>query len=264
MQRMTLAEHDGFTRTLGGLELVDLTAPFASLRLRKSAAEVAAFRGNGAILSRAISVFGDTARIGGSCAAACAAAEAEVRAHGGFWGRSKMSFGASPYTVPPAPGRRFEAEDIFTFELVFESPEGYWTEMTCLFAFRALPAAMAALHDAYLDAFEVARRAARPGATFAAIAAATDAAIAARGFRVGGKHTPDCHSIGLDGGDGPGSIAAPQTILAEGMVLSLHPGTQLADGRAFLVSDNVLVTGDGGVQLSGLTAERRFVRLPGA
>ena len=134
--------------------------------------------------------------------------------------------------------------------------------MSCLFAFGPLPAGMAALHEAYLAAFEAARRAARPGATLGAVAAATDATIAARGFRVGGKHTPDCHSIGLDGGDGPGSIAAPDTVLAEGMVLSLHPGTQLADGRAFLVSDNVLVTADGGVLLSGLTADRRFVRLP--
>jgi Xaa-Pro aminopeptidase len=46
------------------------------------------------------------------------------------------------------------------------------------------------------------------------------------------------------------------------MVLSMHPGTQLADGRAFLVSDNVLVTPDGGVRLSGLGLDRRFVRLP--
>jgi Xaa-Pro dipeptidase len=262
MQRLTLAEHDAFTRALDARDLVDLTAPFDALRQRKSAAEVLAFRGNGEILSQAIGVFGAAARIGGSCAAACAAAEAAIRIHGGFWGRSKMSFGASPYTIPPEPGRRFAADDVFTFELVFESPEGYWTEMSCLFAFGPLPAGMAALHEAYLAAFEAARRAARPGATLGAVAAATDATIAARGFRVGGKHTPDCHSIGLDGGDGPGSIAAPDTVLAEGMVLSLHPGTQLADGRAFLVSDNVLVTADGGVLLSGLTADRRFVRLP--
>jgi Xaa-Pro aminopeptidase len=57
-------------------------------------------------------------------------------------------------------------------------------------------------------------------------------------------------------------MSAPETVLAEGMVLSMHPGTQLADGRAFLVSDNVLVTPDGGVRLSGLGLDRRFVRLP--
>lgn len=263
MQRLTLAEHAAFARTLGARDFVDLTVPFDALRLRKSAAEVAAFRGNGRILSQAIDVFAAAARIGGSCAAACAAAEAEIRVHGGFWGRSKMSFGASPYTIPPEPGRRFAAGDVFTFELVFESPEGYWTEMSCLFAFDSLSAAMAGLHGAYLDAFEAARRAARPGATLGRVAATTDATIAARGFRVGGKHTPDCHSIGLDGGDGPGSIAAPDTVLEEGMVLSLHPGTQLADGRAFLVSDNILVTAGGGVLLSDRTAERRFVRLSG-
>ncbi|MFN8723321.1 MAG: M24 family metallopeptidase [Rhodospirillales bacterium] len=262
LQRLTLAEHAAFTAALDGMSLVDMTAPVDALRRRKSAAEVAAFRENGDILDRAIAVFGLAARVGAPCAAACAAAEAEVRAHGGFWGRSKLAFGASPITIPPEPDRRFGDGDVFTFELVFESPHGYWTEMTALFAFGPLPAEAAALHDAYLAAFEAARAAARPGVTMGEIAALTDATIASRGFAVGGKHTPDCHSIGLDGGDGPGSIASPETVLAEDMVLSMHPGTQLADGRAYLVSDNVLVTPDGGVRLSGLGLDRRLVRLP--
>lgn len=263
LRRMTLAEHAGLTAALDGRPLIDLTPSFDALRLRKSPAEVAAFRENGAILAEAMAVFGRTARVGASCAEASAAAEAAVRRHGGFWGRAKTSFGPSPYTIPVDPDRSFRADDLVTFELVYESPHGYWTEMTAQFAFAPLPAETAALYDAYRDAFEAARRAARPGATLGAVAAATDAVIAGRGYAVGGKHTPDCHSIGLDGGDGPGSIAAPETVIEAGMVLSMHPGTQLADGRAFLVSDNVLVGEEGGVQLSNLTMDRRLVILPG-
>jgi Xaa-Pro aminopeptidase len=262
LNRFTLDEHAAFVGALDGFTFVDLSAPFDALRRHKSAFEIHAFRENGAILSDGMEAFARSAAIGGSCAAACAAAEAVVRSRGGFWGRSKLSFGASPFTVPPEPDRRFAADDAFTFELVFESPTGHWTELTALFAFGERPDALAALHDAYLAAFEAARRAAVPGTRQGAIAAITDAVIAAHGFRVGGKHTPDCHSIGMDGSDGPSAIAMPDAVLAEGMVISLHPGTQLDDGRALLVSDNVLVTADGGIQLSDLTTDRRFVRLP--
>ncbi len=39
------------------------------------------------------------------------------------------------------------------------------------------------------------------------------------GFEVIGKHTPNCHSIGLDDEDGPSSWFTPDEILEPNMVL---------------------------------------------
>ncbi len=74
------------------------------------------------------------------------------------------------------------------------------------------------------------------------------------------KHTPDCHTIGLDGHDGAGLWFAETKLLAN-MVLSYHPVTVMPHNRGFLISDNFLVTPEGGVRLSPLTTALDYIRL---
>ena len=76
-----------------------------------------------------------------------------------------------------------------------------------------------------------------------------------------GKHTPDCHSTGLDGSDGPSAASNPDFVLKSNMILSYHPGTILENNRGFLVSDNFLVTPEGAVRLSPHHANRYFMQL---
>lgn len=262
LARLSSADHAALRAHLPGVAIVDATASFDALRRIKSPFELAAMRDNGRRLSQAIAAFADAARVGVPYALACAQAEVPLKAAGAFWGRSKVSFGASPMTVPLPPDRRVAPGDVLTFELVYESPLGYWTEMTTQFSVGPMPEPFGRLFEAYWAAFEASRALARPGAALRDLAAAADAAIAARGFAVAGKHTPDAHSIGLDGSDGPSAIGDPGFVLAQDMVLSLHPGAELADGRALLVSDNVRVTPQGGERLSPHGRERRLVVLP--
>ena len=262
MPRMAIADHASLRDRLSGFDLVDFTPSFDALRRIKSTFEIEAFRENGEMLSQSMAIFADAARIGTPYALACAKAEMMLKAYSAFWGRSKISFGYSPMTVPPEPDRLMAEGDVFTFELVYESPWGYWTEMTTHFAFGEFPDAFRELFYAYWSAFEAGRVVARPGATQGDIAAASDAALFARGYVVTGKHTPDCHSIGLDGGDGPNAITNPAFSLVEDMVLSLHPGAELAGDQALLVSDNIRVTPSGGERLSPHGAAHRLVCLP--
>ena len=263
LPKMTLAEHAGFSAALAGYALVDATPEFDAIRRIKSAFEIAAMRENGAILDAAIDVFAAHARVDALYRDACAAAEAFVKARGAFWGRSKLSLDLSPYTVPPPAERRVRADDVVNFELVYESPFGYWLEMTAVVSSGELPDEAARVLDGYLRAFEASRQAAKPGAKFRAISAINDATLGALGFTVAGKHTPDCHSIGLDGADGPSALADPDFVLAENMVLSFHPGTILAGNRGFLISDNVLITQSGGERLSPHNAVRMHRRFGG-
>lgn len=260
LPKMTLAEHAGFGAALAGYELLDATQAFDAIRRIKSAFEIAAMRENGAILDAAIDVFAAHARVGALYREACAAAEAFVKARGAFWGRAKLSLDLSPYTVPPPADRRVQRDDVVNFELVYESPWGYWLELTAIVSSGELPDDAAQLLDGYLRAFDVSRALATPGRTFRTISEANDASLRASGFIVAGKHTPDCHSIGLDGADGPSALADPDFVLARDMVLSFHPGTILAGKRGFLISDNVLVTPGGGERLSPPAARihRRF------
>jgi Xaa-Pro aminopeptidase len=262
LENMTLAERAAFDAQLSGYTFVDFSDDFDALRRIKSPLELAAFRQNGELLSTAMRVFAEHAKVGAHYSAACSAAEAFLKSEGAFWGRSKLAFGLSPITIPPPPDRRVAVGDAFTFELVYESPWGYWTEMTTHYAVGEFPDDMADLIDGYFAAFDQMRTLARPGTRQREISDAADAALAGRGWQLAGKHTPDCHSIGLDGSDGPSAFGDPDLELVENMVLSLHPGTMLEASRALLVSDNVLVAQGGGIRLSPHDAMRRVVRLP--
>jgi Xaa-Pro aminopeptidase len=262
MQKMSLAEHGKFSRALEGFELVDATGDYNAIRQIKSPFEIEAMQQNGAILDASLDVFAAHARVGARYWDVCAAVEAFVKAKGAFWGRTKLSLDLTPYTVPTAKDQRMGEDDIINFEIVYESPWGYWLEMTTVFSFIELPDDARALLNGYLHAVDRSSAAAKAGATLRDISDANDGALRALGFPVAGKHTPDCHSTGLDGSDGPSSEAAPDFVLQPNMVLSFHPGTVLEDNRGFLISDNFLVTPGGAVRLSPHTAERYHIRLP--
>jgi Xaa-Pro aminopeptidase len=261
LQKMSLAEHSKFSRALEGYELVDFTADYNVLRQIKSPFELEAIQQNGAILDACMDVFAAHARVGARYWDVCAATEAFVKAKGAFWGRSKLSLDLTPFTVPTPKDLRMGEDDIINFEMVYESPWGYWLEMTTVFSFIELPDEAQVQLNGYLRAVENSSAVARAGATFRQVSESNDATLRELGFAVAGKHTPDCHSTGLDGSDGPSSAAAPDFVLQPNMVLSFHPGTVLEDNRGFLISDNFLVTPGGAVRLSPHTADRYHIRL---
>jgi Xaa-Pro aminopeptidase len=206
-------------------------------------------------------VFREYAHVGARYWDVCAATEAFVKGKGAFWGRTKLSLDITPYTVPTAKDLTMKEDDIINFEIVYESPWGYWLEMTTIFSFIELPDDVQALLDGYLAAVDASSAVAKAGNTFRMISEANDQALRERGFPVVGKHTPDCHSTGLDGSDGPSSSASPDFVLKPNMTLSYHPGTVLENNRGFLISDNFLVTPEGAVRLSPHNANRYYLRL---
>lgn len=258
---MSVGDHMRFTQLLSGHELIELTGPFNELRQIKSAWELEAIQEGGAILDASLDVFRENAHVGALYWEVCAQTEAFVKGHGAFWGRTKLSLDLTPYTVPTPKGLRMGHDDIINFEIVYESPWGYWLELTTVFTFGALPDEPRKLLNGYLAAVEASALAARVGNTFRDVSEANDRTLRELGFPVVGKHTPDCHSTGLDGSDGPNSLGAPDFVLKPNMVLSFHPGTVLEHDRGFLVSDNFLVTPEGAVRLSPHTAGRYHIDL---
>ena len=258
---MGLGTYQAFVKQLEGYEMVEVTDAFNVIRQIKSPFELEAIQQNGAILDSAMDVFKDVAGVGVRYWDVCAAVEGYIKSFGAFWGRTKLSTDLTPYTVPTPKDQRMKQEDIINFEIVYESPYGYWLEMTTVFSFDPLPDDVRALLDAYLAAVEASSAAAKAGNTFHDISEANDKAIRDLGFPVDGKHTPDCHSTGLDGSDGPSSPAAPGFVLKPNMVLSFHPGTVLENDRGFLISDNFLITPGGAVRLSPHHADRYYIQL---
>ncbi|MEM7798069.1 MAG: M24 family metallopeptidase [Chloroflexota bacterium] len=260
---MSVAVHKQFTDALSGYEMVEVSDAYNEIRQIKTPFELEAIQQNGAILDAAMDVFQDHSYVGARYWDVTAAVEAFIKSKGAFWGRTKLSLDLTPFTVPTPKDLRMGEDDIINFEIVYESPWGYWLEMTTVFSFKPLPSDVQAMLDGYLQAVEQSSAAAKAGNTFSMISAANDKTLSDLGFPVDGKHTPDCHSTGLDGSDGPSSAADPNFVLKPNMVLSFHPGTVLKNNRGFLISDNFLVTPEGGVRLSPHNANRYYMQLEG-
>ncbi len=260
---MPLGIYQQFTETLDGYEMVEVTGHYNAIRQIKTPFELEAIQQNGAILDAAMDVFAEEAYVGARYWDVCAAVEGFIKSHGAFWGRTKLSLDHTPFTVPTAKDLTMGADDIINFEIVYESPWGYWLEMTSVLSFNPLPGDTQALLDGYLLAVENSAAVAKAGNTFAMISDANDKTLADLGFPVDGKHTPDCHSTGLDGSDGPNTMSTPDFVLKPNMVLSYHPGTVLENNRGFLISDNFLVTSEGAVRLSPHNASRYYIQMEG-
>ena len=258
---MSIGTYQQFKAELDGYEMVEVTDAFNTIRQIKSPFELEAMQQNGAILDSAMDVFRDEAYVGARYWDVCAAVEGYIKSFGSFWGRTKLSLDLTPYTVPTPKDLRMKEDDIINFEIVYESPYGYWLEMTTIFSFVDLPDDVQALLDGYLMAVENSSAVAKDGNTFAMISEANDQTLRDLGFPVAGKHTPDCHSTGLDGSDGPNTFGSPEFVLKSNMVLSYHPGTVLENNRGFLISDNFLVTPQGAVRLSPHHSSRYYMRL---
>ncbi len=258
---LSIGQHAKFKDALEGFEMVEVTDAYNAIRQIKTPFELEAMQQNGSILDASLDVFREYAHVGARYWDACAATEAFVKSHGAFWGRTKVSLDITPYTVPTPKDLTMQEDDIINFEIVYESPWGYWLEMTTVFSFHELPDDVHALLEGYLQAVDNSSAVAKPGNTLRMISEANDKTLRDLGFPVAGKHTPDCHSTGLDGSDGPNSMSAPDFVLKPNMTLSFHPGTVLENDRGFLISDNFLVTSEGGVRLSPHSAHRYHLLL---
>lgn len=235
---------------VGEREVVDFSVEFDNLRSVKSSFEIEEIYRTGCVLTEAMERFSHIARPGVRCWEAAAAAEQVVKSEGGFQGRTKFSFNLSPETIPTPLDRRFSEDDIFVFEMVYPGPYGYWYEMSLLFSFKDLPQKQERqlrVHEKVIMSCAAAMKA---GTKIGSMHAVASQMWQEEGFEVIGAHTPNCHSIGLDGNDGPSSWSSPDAILKPNMVLSFHPSTLLKGNRAYLLSDNFLVTPEGSLPLS--------------
>jgi len=132
--------------------------------------------------------------------------------------------------------------------LEIAGPGGHWVEVS-----RALgnpPAEVAPIVDAYVEYFETAESALRPGATAHDVHRAVSKGFTVRGYQLG--HVTG-HSIGMTMIEHPKIGEGIETELRENMVFSMHPHAIAENGRDCLyMQDTWLVTATGGEPLAGL------------
>jgi hypothetical protein len=131
-------------------------------------------------------------------------------------------------------------------------PGMHWVEVSRAIAARgaAVSADTERMLEAYLEYFEAARDAIRPGASCHDVHRAVAAGFVERGYHLG--HVTG-HSIGMTMIEFPKIGEGVETELAENMVLSIHPHAIASNGEDCLyMQETWLVTGEGGEPLSSL------------
>ena len=242
-------------RALDGFEVVPFDVEFDLARAVKSEAELKSVRDSVRINQRGFELFLEAYAPGRSAAEVMAAAEEYFVAEG--CGRLTMNMvltGTDTYARPEFKiARREELLGAFVLpSLEIAGPGMHWVEVS-----RAIAAPDAALSadtvhmlDAYLEYFEAAEDAMRPGATCHDLHRAVAKGFLERGYHLG--HVTG-HSIGMTMIEFPKVGEGVETELREGMVLSMHPHAIAANGEDCLyMQETWLVAAHGGEPLSTL------------
>jgi Xaa-Pro aminopeptidase len=240
-----------------GLELVSWDVEFDHARAVKSELELESVRDSVRINTEGFWIFLEAFGVGRTEAEILAPCERYFVEQG--CGRLTMDMvlvGDEPGVASPefriaSSRRRIEAGDFVLPSLEIAGPGGHWVEVSrAVAAGGPASAETRRMLEAYEEYYEAAKSALTAGRTAHDAHRAVAKGFHDRGFRLG--HVTG-HSIGMTMIEFPKIGEGVETVLEEGMVLSMHPHAISEDGRACLyMQDTWLVTGEGGIPLAGL------------
>jgi Xaa-Pro aminopeptidase len=157
---------------------------------------------------------------------------------------------AGPPFKHPDPVQPVAPDDLLLYSIEAAGPTGYWAEFARPICQTGLSPQTQELMDAYQDCFERARKTLRAGNT--AHDVHTEAFGAFDGLDVRPGHVTG-HSIDMIMVAHPRIGAGVDTVLAENMIISIHPHVVSNDERRCLyMQETFRVTADGGEQLSSV------------
>jgi Xaa-Pro aminopeptidase len=229
----------------------------AELRIRKSAAEVAALRRAGAAIDAVHEQMGRFLRPGRSEAQVGADIAAAILDAG----HSTVDFvivasgpnGASPHHA--TSDRLIEAGDPVVVDIGGSMPDGYRSDCTRTYvAGGEAPTEFLAYYEVLQQAQREAASAVRPGVAAQDIDAVARNRLTDAGYGEHFLHRTG-HGIGLDGHEAPYIVDGNVRPLEPGMVFSIEPGVYLAGAHGARIEDIVVCTADGMQRLNTLPTD---------
>ncbi len=135
--------------------------------------------------------------------------------------------------------------------------DGYFSDFDRNWAFGYADDATLRAHEIVWDATEAGFKAARPGATTTDLWTAMNDVMMAGGS-LGNDVGRLGHGLGIELTERPSNTATDNTVLKEGMVMTLEPGMAFAPGKQMVHEENMVITEHGAEWLS-IRAERELV-----
>jgi Xaa-Pro aminopeptidase len=244
-----------FRDELPGVRLALAGGALRPLRIRKTAAEVAALREAGAAIDRVHARVpgwlrpGQTERAVGVLIAEAILAE----------GHAIVDFvivASGPNAASPhheVSDRALEPGDAVVVDIGGTMPSGYCSDSTRTYAIGAPPAEFTAYYSVLYDAQEAACAAVRPGVSAESVDAAAREPITRAGYGEAFFHRTG-HGIGLEAHEDPYIVAGNREPLEPGMAFSVEPGIYPGPHGA-RIEDIVVCTADGCERLNNSPRE---------
>ena len=244
-----------FRDALPATRQVLASAALRGLRIRKTAAEVAALRAAGAAIDRVHQRVPGWLRPGRTerevAANIAGAITAEGHARADFVIVASGPNAAKPHHDPG--GRVLAAGDAVVVDIGGTMPSGYCSDCTRTYVIGQPPPEFAGYYQVLKAAQEAACAAVRPGVSAEAVDAAAREPIDAAGYGRFFVHRTG-HGIGLETHEEPYIVAGNAEALAPGMAFSVEPGIYPGPHGA-RIEDIVVCTADGCERLNNATRE---------
>jgi Xaa-Pro aminopeptidase len=231
------------------------SAALRGLRIRKTAAEIAALRAAGAAIDRVHQRVPGWLRAGRTehevATDIAGAITAEGHARADFVIVASGPNAAKPHHQPG--GRVLTAGDAVVVDVGGTMPSGYCSDCTRTYVIGEPPPEFAGYYRVLKAAQEAACAAVRPGISAAAVDAAAREPIDAAGYGQYFVHRTG-HGIGLETHEDPYIVAGNAEALVPGMAFSVEPGIYPGPHGA-RIEDIVVCTADGCERLNNASRE---------
>ena len=258
--RMPIADWARLNELVGADRLVPDADITRRLRMVKSPAEISKIRVACGVADRAFARVAEIAQTGEPLDRVFRRFQALCLDEGADW-VSYLAGAADQQgyddVISPATNKALRGGDVLMLDtgVVWD---GYFCDFDRNFSVGPATPAVANAHARLIDATRAAYDHARPGRTAAELFHKMDAVLT--GGTSGAEPGRLGHGLGMQLSEWPSIIPQDQTVLEEGMVLTLEPGITLAGDKIMVHEENIVITETGADFLSS-PAKREIVVL---
>jgi Xaa-Pro aminopeptidase len=232
---------EDYARLGASVRLVPDHGIMRALRMVKSEAEIDKIRTACAVAGRAFDRVGDIAAPGVPLSQVFRRFQMLCLEEGADW-VPYLAGGAGPLgyddVISPASDTPLETGDVLMLDTGL-MVDGYFCDYDRNFGIGSVDARCLAGHRRLIEAVEAALAVARPGATAADLFHAMDKVLT--GGAGGSEAGRYGHGLGMQLTEWPSLIPDDHTVLEPGMVLTLEPGVDIADGQILVHEENIVI-----------------------
>ena len=248
--RMPLADWNALGAAVPDVEFVDATSVVRSMRMVKSERELAKTAHVCSLVSDGFEGLGDLLSVGMTEREAFTAFRIDLLQRGAddvpyLVGASGHSF---TDVIKQPSDRIIEPGDLLMFD-TGTMWDGYSSDFDRYYAFGHVDDDAARAHHVVWDATEAGLNMLRPGVTTTDLWKAM-ADVMIDGGSLGNDVGRLGHGLGMQLTEWPSNTSTDETVIEEGMVLTLEPGMTFAPGRMMLHEENIVIRADGPEMLS--------------